>query len=116
MLQRPPTDYKIHVYGSGSDQIEIEGDIYDEFDLHNQEHGDLLAFSNGLLLGVVLNSDRVWRISVIAVPWLSREVLIEQAPEDDTDNYTDHAYIFDHVDWVLHGVGVGRTAASALLH
>lgn len=98
------------MYGSSDDLIEIDGDISEEFTLHDDDaeyEGDLLAFSNGVILRVRYSQSGVWRIVVVDDP--KAVVKIKQAPEDDEDNYSDKVHIDDAlVLWVVHGIGYAR--------
>jgi len=82
------------VSGHSDDLIELDGAIYEEFNYSFEEHGDLLAFSNGTVLRIV-NTRGVWRISLVA-----GDADIVQAREDDTDNYTDRATVTG-AKWVV---------------
>jgi hypothetical protein len=89
------------VYGASDDLIEIEGSIREEFYATEKVHddGDLLAFSNGVVLRVRYDTDGVWRLSLVA----GTGVKIEQAPANDEDgNYSDTATL-EPVGWVVHG-------------
>lgn len=90
----------ITVYGSSDDLIEIEGDVVEEFALGMNGDGELLAFSNGVLLRISYTNDGVWRVSPLAG---TDKVTVVQAPADDEDNYSDRATIEGDVTWVLQG-------------
>jgi hypothetical protein len=92
----------VTVYGASDDLIEVDGAVSEEFPLHDDDEGDLLAFSNGVILRVCYSKSGVWRITRVVgdAEWVS----IEQAPEDDEDNYTDRATVNDSVAWVVHGI------------
>ena len=92
----------ITVYGASDDLIEIEGDIREEFNIQNEEEGDLLAFSNGVVLRVTYSSGGVWRILPVAG---ASQVTIKHAPENDDLNYTDYATLNEPALWVVHGTG-----------
>lgn len=96
----------VTVYGSSDDLIEVEGAIREEFTLHNEEDGDLLAFSNGVVLRVRYSEAGVWRIS--PVTGVTMAVTIDPAPEHDDDNYSDRAVIDGEVWWVVHGTDWGK--------
>ncbi|WP_047891769.1 hypothetical protein [Micromonospora sp. RV43] len=95
----------ITVYGASDDLIEIDGDISEEFGYHNEDKGDLLAFSDGTVLRIVFTDAAIWRITTVARG--SAELTIEQAPEDDESNYTDRATLIGAV-WVVHGLALAR--------
>lgn len=90
----------ITVFGASDDLIEIEGDIDEEFNvLGDEDDGWLLAFSNGTVLRVKYTKG-VWRITMVTN---IGELSIEQAPEDDEDNYTDVATLNADVKWCVLG-------------
>jgi hypothetical protein len=95
------------IYGASDDLIEVDGDISEEFaylgeDRHpNSGDGDLLAFSDGTVLRITYTASGVWRIAPVVRG--SADLKIDQAPEDDDDNYTDRATLSGAV-WVVHGV------------
>lgn len=97
------------VTGASDDLIELDGDIYEEFGLHNDEGGedagDLIAFSNGVVLRVRYSQSGVWRITPVTG---ADKVSIVQAPEDDDDNYTDRATITEPVLWAVQGITIAR--------
>lgn len=89
------------VYGASDDLIEIEGDVTEEFDalaISEKKDGGLLAFSNGMIARIFYSSSGVWRIARVV-----GEFTIEQAPEDDEDNYSDRAHIPGEIQWVVLG-------------
>lgn len=90
------------VTGASDDLIEIDGCIREEFNLHDDENGDLLVFSDGTVLRIHYSAQGIWRISVV---WKgTATVTIEQAPENDEDNYSDRATFDQDVAWVVHGI------------
>jgi hypothetical protein len=93
----------VEVYGASDDLIEVEGDIREEFNiLGAPEAGSVLAFSNGVVLRVRFGLEGVWRITPVA--GASQEKLsIVQAPERDSGNYSDRAFVHDHIEWVVLG-------------
>jgi hypothetical protein len=93
----------ITVYGSSDDLIEVEGALEEEFTYHDRERGDLLAFSNGVVVRVYFDTDGVWRVVPIARADL---LTIAQAPADDPDNYTDRATLTEPATWVVHGTAI----------
>jgi hypothetical protein len=100
----------IRVYGAGDDNIEIEGDISEEFVYINADHGDLLAFSDGTLLRIFYDTDGIWRITplVTGKARLVHTVCVAEGFEDD--EYSDTVHLFDDglpddpIKWVTHGV------------
>lgn len=91
----------ITVYGASDDLIEVEGDINEEFTLSNDETGDLLAFSNGVMLRVMYTDDGLWRI--LPLRGASR-VTIDFADDADSDNYSDRATLTETAAWVVQGI------------
>lgn len=91
----------VTVYGASDDLIEVEGAINEEFTLGNDETGDLLAFSNGVVLRVAYTSDGVWRVTPLAG---GSRVTVEFAEGPDSDNYSDRATLTEDPAWVVHGV------------
>ncbi|WP_094603445.1 hypothetical protein SPSIL_014970 [Sporomusa silvacetica DSM 10669] len=55
----------LKVTGYSDDNIEIDGDIRDEFDRYNSD-GDYLAFSDGTVLFAKYDDNGIWRFTVIA--------------------------------------------------
>lgn len=51
------------ISGASDDLIWVRGELHEEFYLHNEKDGDLLAFSDGTLLRVQFDSDGTWRIT-----------------------------------------------------
>lgn len=94
----------ITVYGASDDLIEVEGDITEEFTYHDDEDGDLIAFSDGTVLRVRFDRDGVWRITPVARG--ANQLDITQAPVNDDDNYSDRAVIVGTVTWVVQGMAV----------
>jgi hypothetical protein len=92
----------ITVYGASDDTIEVDGDICEEFTYHDDDKGDLLAFSDGTLLRIRFDNAGVWRITPVIRG--SATTTIEQAPEDDEVNYSDRATV-SYAVWVVHGIG-----------
>lgn len=95
----------VTIYGASDDLIEIEGDIREEFTPPYDEEA-LLAFSDGTVLRMRYSAQGVWRI----VPVMSNsegpyrgELVIEQAPENNEDNYSDRATILADIFWVVMG-------------
>jgi hypothetical protein len=87
----------ITIYGASDDLIAVEGDIREEFN-YDSSSGDVLAFSNGVLLRVSYTDDGVWRIAPMATN--GQEVQIVQAVSADSDSYSDRATITGDIKWV----------------
>lgn len=85
------------VCGRSDDIISVEGAVSEEFQYVGPDNGDLLAFSNGVVLRVRWTG--VWRITPVTC---ADKVRIVAAPEDDEDLYSDVATL-DGVKWVMHG-------------
>jgi hypothetical protein len=87
------------VSGASDDLIEIEGAICEEFTLHDDEKGDLLAFSTGVVLRIVYGPEGIWRITPLA-----RADLVDVRFGTDVDSdYTDKARLLEEPEWVVHG-------------
>jgi hypothetical protein len=93
----------IIVYGYSDHLIEVEGAIRQEFMAYIET--TLLAFDDGTVLRIRYSDEGVWRI----VPVMEGRGFdrIDQAPEDDEDNYSDRAYLRsdpdDPIRWVVCG-------------
>ncbi|WP_326564540.1 hypothetical protein [Micromonospora peucetia] len=97
----------ITIYGASDDLIEIDGDISEEFTLHNDapEVGDLLAISDGTILRIAFTPHGIWRIMpLVRGPGL---LTIEQAAEGEESNYSDRATLSGAV-WVVQGIAQAR--------
>lgn len=99
----------VTVYGASDDLIEIEGDVTEEFnalegldEAGDKSDGGFLAFSNGIVLRVRY-TDGIWRISPVKLNPEVGDVVIVQAIEGDSDDYTDRATVPGTVDWVVFG-------------
>ena len=103
----------ITVYGASDDLIEVEGDISEEFpykgDDEQEDRGDLLAFSDGTILRITFTASGVWRIAPVVLG--TAHLNIEQAPENDEDNYTDRAVLIG-VEWVVQGTNYATTGGA----
>lgn len=93
------------VYGSSDDLIEVEGDVREEFYVSQNDDGDYLAFSSGVVLRIHYTNAGVWRITPVAG---ASRVTIDHAPEDDEDNYSDRATLHESASWVVHGIHWAR--------
>jgi hypothetical protein len=90
------------IYGASDDLIEVEGAFNDEFPYRDDE-GNLLAFNDGTVLRIHYTNAGVWRISTIVTG--SAVLRLDQAPEDDDDNYSDRLTLTGDIRWVVHGTG-----------
>lgn len=91
----------VTIYGASDDLIEVEGDIREEFNPpYGVEEEVFLAFSNGTVLRIKYTNAGVWRIAPVI---FGGELKIEQAPEDNEDNYSDRAFIGSPILWVVMG-------------
>lgn len=88
------------VYGASDDLVELDGDVYEEFNCVSGKAK--LAFSNGVLLK--LKYDGVWRITVLA-----GESLVAHFPsrgedagndEEGVPGYSEKAYVTGPIEWV----------------
>jgi len=90
----------VKVYGASDDLVEIEGDIYEEFNPPYGEDGpSYLGFSNGVVLEIEYTNSGMWRVRPVANGEL---VNIEFATDID-DNYTDTATVEGDISWVVFG-------------
>jgi hypothetical protein len=96
----------LNVYGASDDLIEIEGDISEEFNLVDDDKGDLLAFSDGTVLRIAYTNPGIWRITPVVRG--TATLSIDAAMEDDDVNYTDKATLDGDVVWVAHAVAYAR--------
>lgn len=96
----------VTVYGSSDDLIEIDGDIYEEFNAESNDVPTLLAFSDGTVLRVHYGETGVWRITPVATG--SATLQITQEPEDDDDNYTDRATLTGEISWIVAGTEIAK--------
>lgn len=55
---------KTLITGASDDLIELDGELYEEFDAYNCENG-IMAFSDGTLLNVKYDKNGIWRFAVI---------------------------------------------------
>lgn len=92
----------VTIYGYSDDLIEIDGDFREEFAASTEsDDGDVIGFSNGVLLRIHYANDGIWRITPISAG--DGKLKIEQAPADVEDNYSDRATIDAEVSWILVG-------------
>ncbi|HZO69730.1 MAG TPA: hypothetical protein VFB74_32435 [Kribbellaceae bacterium] len=101
---------EVIIYGASDDLIEVDGDFQEEFTYqgpgYGQPSGDLLAFSNGVVLRIEFGATGVWRISrVTGDPGY---IHIDQAPEHDAVNYSDRAKVTGDIDWVVQGIALAK--------
>jgi hypothetical protein len=88
------------IYGASDDLIEVEGPVTEEFSYH-ERWPSFIAFSDGTVVRIAYTDAGVWRITPVR---RGRGTLhIEQAPEDDEENYTDRATLIGDVEWVVYG-------------
>src|SRR6185503_5646294 len=90
-------------YGASDDLIEIDGDLNEEFSYGDRPGpGDVLAFSDGTLLGIEYTSHGIWRISPLKQG--ACELSVIQAVGADDDRYSDRAILKGDIKWVVHGI------------
>lgn len=99
----------ITLYGYSDDLIELDGDISEEFNPAKGTDGDLVAFSNGVVLRIRYRT--CWRIELVHGQGL---VEIVPCPEDDPENYSDRATITGPVEWVICGNEIARPQPARL--
>jgi len=89
----------ITVYGASDDLVEVEGDISEEFNSHEDETG-FLGFSDGTLLSIAYTAEGFWRIHVVK----GGTAHVDKVEGDDEDtNYSDRVTLTGDVRWVLFG-------------
>jgi hypothetical protein len=93
------------ITGASDDLIEIEGELREEFSYHNEDDGDLLAFSDGTVLRIKF--DGVWRITPV-VRGPGSLLTIEQADEDDEGTDTATLDLVDELKWVVQGLAIAK--------
>jgi hypothetical protein len=91
--------------GASDDLIEVDGDFDAEFTAPARGPA-LMAFSDGTVLRVEFTHG-VWRIRPVKTG--RGAVIIEQAPEDDEDNYSDKAKLAGPIEWVVLGSEIEPT-------
>lgn len=105
----------IRIYGASDDLVEVEGDISEEFtytgDFCRFNGDDLLAFSDGTVIGVRYDAQGIWRLSVVCsgTARVVHQVCTADGFEDD--EYSDVIHLFDEeldrsISWVLHGTSL----------
>lgn len=103
----------LEIYGASDDLIEVEGDVREEFSaLSWEEDGAFIALSSGTVLRIRYVHG-VWRIAPVVVHLLEK-LVIDQAPEDDEDNYSDRARIEGPVSWVVVGAECAKASNGGL--
>lgn len=93
----------IKIYGTSDDRIEIEGDVYEEFNLSRDPVG-WIATSNGALVRV--SYDGEWHFRVRQTGYGAHHVYpagIEQTTELAGNEYSDVVIIEEPIKWVLFG-------------
>jgi hypothetical protein len=82
----------LRIYGASDDLIEVEGAVCAEFNPDAGESGEdeltYLATSAGTLLSIDYTKGGIWRVHVLD-KGDAIEVVKEEAPTDDEDNYSD---------------------------
>jgi hypothetical protein len=86
--------------GASDDLIEVDGDFDAEFTAPAGGPA-LMAFSDGTVLRIEYTHG-VWRIRPVTTG--RGAVIVEQAPEDDEDNYSDKAKLAGPIEWVVLGL------------
>ncbi len=100
----------ITITGASDDIILIKGDIDEEFDYSLNNHGALLAFSDGTLLRIVYNREGLWRITPVVLG--TTEYRHTPATVGDDTNYSDTVTLTGPVRWVATATSYAhRTAA-----
>lgn len=103
------------LYGASDDLVELDGGISEEFQARSDDGGQVLGFSNGVLLALDYDDDGIWRISPVV--GTRGDFTIDQAIASEGDDrpvevngkiievpaYSDYALIEGEVAWVTHG-------------
>ena len=92
------------VYGVSDDLVEFDGDVSGEIGCYgtdDNEHGVLVAFSDGTLLEVKYGKgdSAVWGISVIHSGALFDRKEDCPIENQDTDDYSDKVFFKDGLKW-----------------
>ena len=101
----------IVIYGASDDLIEIDGDIREEFNPSmNDDESWLLAISDGTVLRITYGKMGIWRLAPVI--YGTSSVDIQQAPEDDDENYSDRATLttsYEDLVWVVLGTAIAKS-------
>lgn len=93
------------IQGFSDDLIEIGGDLREEFEASRD--GDLLAFSDGTVLGIIYSAEGVWRITRHHAG--RAEYSLVQATANDEDVYSDVATLTGvGLTWVVQGSAIAE--------
>lgn len=90
----------VMVTGASDDNIEVDGDICDEF--QGGDETAYLAFSDGTVLSVRYTDEGLWRINRIRGGSAAYE---HQDAEDPDGVYTDKVTLTGDLTWVVCGRG-----------
>ncbi|GAA0529243.1 hypothetical protein GCM10010172_07370 [Paractinoplanes ferrugineus] len=88
----------VAIYGASDDLIEVDGDIYEEFN-HNDDEPALLGFSDGTVLKVTFDQDGIWRIT----PVVTGSATFTHEFGQDDKRHSDKATLTGDVRWVVYG-------------
>jgi len=100
---------KVTIYGSSDDNIEIDGDINEEFSRYDTsiEWPALLGFSDGTVLKAYYGEDGIWHINkeISGTCTVSRVL----AKDPDGPNYSDVVTLEGQdIDWVVFGTAMAQ--------
>src|SRR5678815_754231 len=102
----------VTVYGASDDLIEVDGALREEFNPHERDKGDYLAFSDGTVLSVLYAKDGCWRINRLVNGSATYEKA--DATGADSDNYSDRVTLTgDALTWVVFGSELVRADQKA---
>lgn len=101
----------VTVYGASDDLIEVEGALSEEFNPHELDKGDYLAFSDGTVLSVLYAKDGCWRINRLVQGSANYDKV--EATGSDSDNYSDRVTLKGDLRWVVFGSELVRAKPPA---
>ena len=98
----------ITISGASDDLIELEGDIREEYSPHDDEGPNLLAFSDGTVIGVKYADDGCWRLNRLQKG--TADYSKKEADGPDTDNYTDRVTLKGDLKWCVLGSNMAKVS------
>ncbi len=101
------------VTGASDDLIELDGDIYEEFNWYAGDSDDdehrFLAFSDGTVLSVQYDQDGIWRFNSIYKGTLYDKKIDGEAEKDTPDII----HFKDGLKWVVFGKDYAKSNSKA---
>lgn len=88
----------VKVYGQSDDLIEVEGNIYEEFNPDSSDAPSYLAFSDGTVLSIEYSS--TWTIKRVIEGTATFTKTDATGPDDD---YTDRVKLEGDIRWCVFG-------------